>query len=779
MGESIKNIWGLTGEHLRQMMIWGFQALVLAVPLVFTSAIQEYSTPKIVVAEIMAIVLAIFWLLSMVLDGEVMIVDSPLYYTFLGLLAASFISLFLAFNIFQGLDVLFRQACFFLLAVLVFHNVQTPEQMERLVGTMVLTGGIVAVIGLLQHNGIYSFGAPWNLPISTIGNVNFTAQYYNVVFPLAVAMLFVVRRLWAQVGVGAACFLMSCHLVVLGSRGGWLGASVALVLLVGIALLRHFQIGRRLVDAVIIFVVVVGLGWPVLTGMVGSIRIGADRNVNHLVNEYWGSMTRRVENAIRLEDDSSLQRVSLWEDTVRLIFDRPLLGVGIGNYEYSIPRFMSRESLEVKKRREAAVGQELMAYSAHNEYLEVWAETGLLGVVAFLILLLQVGGALVGLIRRYVQGQVGFLAIGLVAAVGATLTHSMFSTNLQQPASAVYFWLVVGLVWSLRLNVEWLTPLGLLATEARKVAIFLMVICGIVLMVSVVMGARTLVGELYYRRGELAFRQKAYAVAEGQWQTAISYSPTKYFRTYQALGTALYNQKKWPEAIEAFRKSLVYFPHNARVHHLLGRSLVKNGVAPEAITHLEQAVNLNPLVADFHLGLGEALVQMGKSADAFSVLDEALRLRPNDAEANQLSGAAHKQVGDLGAAVLAYQRVLQITPKQPDILNSLAVVYSEQGNFEGAREVFTQLVTQVPENLDYKFNLAVVLVGLAHYDTALEVLQQVLAQQPNFARAYVIQGQVFMALGMQDEAKQAFGEALRLMPNDPQLKQILTELGLE
>ncbi|MDP6038601.1 MAG: O-antigen ligase family protein, partial [Candidatus Latescibacteria bacterium] len=542
MGESIKNIWGLTGEHLRQMMVWGFQALVLIVPLVFTSMIQEYSTPKVVVAEIMVIVLAIFWLLSMVLDGEVMIVDTPLYYTFLGLLATSFISLFLAYNIFQGLDVLFRQVCFFLIAILVFHSVQTPEQMERLIGTMVLTGGIVAVIGLLQHNGVYSFGAPWNLPVSTIGNVNFTAQYYNVVFPLAIAMLFVVRRLWAQVGVGAACFLMSCHLVVLGSRGGWLGASVALVLIAGIALLRHFQIGRRLVDVVITGVVIVGLGWPVLTGMVGSIRIGEDRNVNHLVNEYWDSMTRRVEDAIRLEDDSSLQRVGLWEDTVRLIFDRPLLGVGIGNYEFSIPRFMSRESLEVKQRREAAVGQELMAYNAHNEYLEVWAETGLLGALAFLILLLQVGGALVGLIRRYVQGQVGFLAVGLVAAVVATLSHSLFSTNLQQPASAVYFWLVVGLVWSLRLNVEWLSPLGLLAIEARKVAVLLMVVCGFVLMVSIFMGVRTLVGELYYRRGEVAFRQKAYVVAEGQWQAAISYSPTKYFRTYQALGTAFYNQ---------------------------------------------------------------------------------------------------------------------------------------------------------------------------------------------------------------------------------------------
>jgi len=43
----------------------------------------------------------------------------------------------------------------------------------------------------------------------------------------------------------------------------------------------------------------------------------------------------------------------------------------------------------------------------------------------------------------------------------------------------------------------------------------------------------------------------------------------------------------------------------------------------------------------------------------------------------------------------------------------------------------------------------------------------------------VIQGQAFLKLGKQEAAKQAFGDALRLMPNDPKLKQILIEMGLE
>ena len=195
----------ITGDHLRQTMIWGLMAMLVLVPLVFSSMFREYATPKMVLAQVMVIGLAILWLLSMVRDGEIYVVDTSLYYTLIAFLAMHFVSLFLAHNMYEGLDTLFHYASFFAVAVLVFHVVQASEDMIRLAGTMVLTGGIVATIGLLQHNQVFHFYAPWSLPVSTIGNVNFTAQYYNVVFPISLVMLFACRRFWAQVGVPVPC----------------------------------------------------------------------------------------------------------------------------------------------------------------------------------------------------------------------------------------------------------------------------------------------------------------------------------------------------------------------------------------------------------------------------------------------------------------------------------------------------------------------------------------------------------------------------------------------
>lgn len=766
----------ITGASLRRVIFWGFQILIVLVPLVFSSAFNEYGTPKMVLVQVGAIGLAMCWFASMVLDGEVVFIDTSLNYTFMAFLAVQFVSLFLAYNIFEGMGTLFGYVSFFVLACLIFHVIPDAKDIHRLCLWMVGTGSVVAVIGLLQHNGVYHFGAPWNLPISTIGNVNFTAQYYNVIFPIALVMLFMSHRFWVQAGIGLAVFVMACHLVVLGSRGGWLGALVALATLGGAALLRHYQVGRRLLDAVVMGVVIIGLGWPVFMGMVSGIQVSEGRHLGQLLDTYHNRVIERVESAVYLEDDSTLQRVRLWEDTLRMIWDKPLLGVGLGNFAFNVPKYMSRESLVVKQRREQQTGQELMAFSAHNEYLESWAETGILGMGVLLVLLYQLLKAVYFLTVRYIRGEEPILVVGLVAAVLATLVHSFFSTNLQQPVSATHFWIVVGMIWSLRLNVIGRNTVGLLETDARRVTQVLLALSGVVLVIVCVMGIRTLWGEYYYQRGNQFFKHKIYHEAEYWWDRSTQLEPTKYYQTFQSLGTARYNLENWEGAASAFQNSLRYFPNNAQVHYLLGRSLVEMEKAGEALSHLQTSVDLNPFLASSQVGLGEALYQTGATDKAIDRLNGALQLDANLADAHQLLGACFKQVGDLDAAVSAYQKALSLKSKDKEILNSLAVVYSMQGNFEAAQESFLRLIQEAPQDLNYRFNLGVVQLELADYSGAEKTLQSILDVAPNYIRGYVVLGEVFERQMRLQDARRVYAAALKLWPNESVFQNALKQV---
>ncbi len=751
--------------------------MMLLVPLYFSPLFHDYEIPKIVIFQTITIFLAALGLVGMSLDGEISILDTSLYYTFLGFLAVHFISLYQAANIFQGLDLLFRYLCYFLLPVLVFHTVRSDRGLLQLAGVMAFTGSIVAAIGLLQHNGIYSFYARWNIPISTIGNVNFVAEYYNVVFPVSLTLLFIPRSIWLRSGALLSCFLMSCHLVVLGSRGGWLGASVALAIIGCVVSMRHFRISKKLLDTVVVAVVILGLGWPVAASLLSDIPIGSDRTLGHLSGDYWDKTVTRTEDALKLKDDSSQQRVLLWEDTLRLILDRPLVGVGVGNFEYHIPAYTSRKSLEVKMRMEEQNQMELMAYRAHNEYLEIWAETGILGLAVFGLLVYQISTALVTLLKRYLKGEESLLVVGLAAAFAATLAHSFFSTNLQDPASAVHFWIVVGMVWSMKLNAEGESRLGLLLTEAGGVAFGMIAAAVLVLTFTVVLGVQTLLGAYNFSMGMLWFQREDYVEAAEFLEEASGYRYTHDFAVFQNLGMSYYNENRYQDAARAFERSLLRHRNNPSVSYYLGRTLFHLGKGEFALRHLQNAVDLNPLSGEYRIGLGEGLGKAGQTKAAIRELNEALSIEPNSWEAMYALGYNYSQMGDLSRAEAAYQNALGVQPGRTEILNSLGVVYARMDKFERAHEIFVQLAEDHPDRADYQVNLAVSFLNLGILEPARSACQKALEIKPGYAKAYAVTGSVYEAAGDVSRAILAYKEALRLDPHDTAVQQRLSSLS--
>ena len=749
-----------------QVVLYVLLGMVALIPLYFSPSFHDYEIPKMVMLKVFAVLLTLLWIAGMVLRGRITVVDTSLYYTFLAFLAVHFISLFQSYNIFQGLDTLFQYFCCFLLVIVVFHVVREERQMLCVAGAMGATGLVVAGIGLLQYNDIIDLYAPWNIPLSTIGNVNYVAEYYDVVFPLAVALIFVLRSPWLRAGAILAGLLMGAHLVVLDSRGGWLGAAVSLSLLGAAAALRHFRVGRRVMDVTFTSIVVAGLGWPVLEGLTSGIQIGPERTLGNLAAENWQRMMGRTEDALRLQDDSSQQRVLLWEDTLRLIFERPLVGVGVGNFEYNIPHHMGRQTLEVKMRMEERQGRELMAFRAHNEYLEVWAETGILGFGVFCFLLYQVLTAIYAILKRYAKGEGDLLGVGFGAAIVASLAHSFFSTNLQDPVSASHFWIAVGLVWSLRLKAEGETRVGLMAAESDRGMRVLLGGCGLVLIVAVALGAQTLLGAYYYHKGFLLYRKGHYGPTAVEMERAARYRYPRSFLVYQIMGMALSQEGKAEAAAHAFRKSLLLHRNNAQVYCYLGRSLGKLNRPEEAARQLRRAVELNPLAAEYRLELGRALGAAGKGEEGVRHLQEAIRLDPSSFGAHHALGVIRRDSGDLKAAVSAFEKALILKPGDPEVRNSLAVTHMKQGRFEKAREGFEALVGRWPDRLDYRINLSVVLYNLDVHQASLEACVEVIRIDPDYVPGYTTLGSIFQELGAFERAKTAYQEALKRDPSN-------------
>lgn len=242
-----------------------------------------------------------------------------------------------------------------------------------------------------------------------IGDPNFWAQALVLAFPLAV---WLIRDGWSRAV--RVTGLLSGVMIVVGilaaqSRGGLVAATAALTAW-GIVEGGHFRRVMLLVPLVAALVVV-GTG------------SGLDR-FRDLAD---------VTHPAEARDDSIRGRASEALVAVEMFKDHPLSGIGPGGYKPNYGAYAPRIGLDDRQVREP-----------HNSYLEMAAESGLLGALAF------IGMVAAGIASAVVAGR-RLLAIGDTAggrlniAIGAGLLGYAIAAIFLHQAFPQYLWLGLGL----------------------------------------------------------------------------------------------------------------------------------------------------------------------------------------------------------------------------------------------------------------------------------------------------------------------------------------------
>jgi O-antigen ligase len=205
-------------------------------------------------------------------------------------------------------------------------------------------------------------------------------------------------------GIGAAVMVGTVFLS--GSRGGML-AIMAEILIFATLLFRRKKRIQVAIGAAAFIIMVVGLlawlGGKELTTRVSSISTEARSEISGGV------------------------RLSIDRDAVQMFRKKPILGWGLGTFPVVYPRFRTFYT-------------NFFVNEAHNDYLQVLVETGLLGfavVVWFVVVLYRRALRKIGDWTSDVSS-----AVTLACILGTTgiLVHSFFDFNLQIPANAALFY---------------------------------------------------------------------------------------------------------------------------------------------------------------------------------------------------------------------------------------------------------------------------------------------------------------------------------------------------
>ncbi|MBI1293286.1 hypothetical protein GC173_18935 [bacterium] len=274
--------------------------------------------------------------------------------------------------------------------------------------------------------------------------------------------------------------LLLLHIVYTGSRQALVTVGLLGVLRLVIALGVRLRVAAAIFCLYILGMVLLGLlpgvvlfalliiallAWELRCGRLKTVLIASDR-FNLLVvvgipllvlmlaglysvpgpwNPTGLRLWSRFSSLLSSQDDSYQERLVMFTLASRLATKNPILGIGPGRYRAEFFREFgsaaqsdSTGTMSVMRDR---MGM-MLGEQSHNDYLQISAETGLVGISLFLIALLLIMEGLVRVIRTE-TGMRRFLALAYLIGIGAMLSLMQTSFPLQMPSRAAVFWMLL------------------------------------------------------------------------------------------------------------------------------------------------------------------------------------------------------------------------------------------------------------------------------------------------------------------------------------------------
>ena len=155
----------------------------------------------------------------------------------------------------------------------------------------------------------------------------------------------------------------------------------------------------------------------------------------------------------------------------------------------------------------------------------------------------------------------------------------------------------------------------------------------------------------------------------------------------------LADDKKWPEAIDAYKLAIRLDANYAPAHSGLGGAYMNMGNWKEALAAYNEQVRVAPHDAQAQYDLGFFYNAMGRHGDAFAPLVKAVALDGSFAEAHYEIGYAYVRIDDFEKSLPYLRNAIRLRPDYGDAYYSLGLAYARLGKPDLANEQMKKLAT--------------------------------------------------------------------------------------
>ena len=310
---------------------------------------------------------------------------------------------------------------FFFLTAKIFSDGKKMEQYVR----VYLAGFLVVIFyaisrhvgyGLLDKQAAHFVVNPFYNDHTSYGAALAMYLPFTVLFALSRHYSRKVRTIaWIVSGILFVAFVLSY------SRAAWLSMMIALVVWAIIKLKIRFQ--AIFITAVIFLVLI----FSFQTQIVMYLERNSDESSSNLT-EHFSSMTNISSDA------SNLERINRWSCAISMFEERPVFGYGPGTYMFQYAKY------QLKKNRTIISTNAGDGGNAHSEYLGPLSESGVLGLVTFLVLIITVLYTGIHTWTRLNDSRLKGIVLAAIIGLVTYYIHGFLNNFLDTDKLSVPFW---------------------------------------------------------------------------------------------------------------------------------------------------------------------------------------------------------------------------------------------------------------------------------------------------------------------------------------------------
>ncbi len=309
---------------------------------------------------------------------------------------------------------------FYFITTQIFRN---PDKINVYIWTFIiaLTGIIIYTI---VHHSMYGFleqPAHWVMSPFFNDHTSYGA-ILAMFYPFLIGTLFSPRISRSfRIVIIPLVLLFTLALILSYTRAAW----VSLLFAFGVFMIMKLKIKFRTVFMISL----------VFVGLLGSLREQIIMKLEKNRQDSSANLAEHVQSISNISSDASnLERLNRWSSALRMFEERPFLGWGPGTYMFKYAPYQSSQEITSISTNAGDKG------NAHSEYIGPLSESGLLGAISFILIVILSSYTAIKLYTRLEDKAMKFYVMSLLLGLMTYFIHGILNNFLDTDKASAPFW---------------------------------------------------------------------------------------------------------------------------------------------------------------------------------------------------------------------------------------------------------------------------------------------------------------------------------------------------